>query len=351
MARCLVVDDDADVRAYLGEVLERYGVEPVFANDGQEAAAAMRNEAFDIAFVDLTLPTLSGEFLLRLLERGQLRQPRTVALMSGADKLAEISDASWAREAHHVLAKPFGVREVKAVLERSLGSVHTVIRAIRRGAGFVGTGLWVDALQKVVTGRGAPVTRVPLAVDLARVRDARPAVVVIGAPLDGAALLALCADVHRDPAFQGASVFAAMPRLDAGLAADLLLVGADRTFSIEHGLARLSDEVLRLAGAPRREHMRAPFASTVLVRGREIQLGNAFDLGIGGIGLGNLTSEPTKAVEVEFMLPGEEQLIAAKSDVAWIRKDAASRTRVGLRFTGLEARAAERIRSYVTANA
>lgn len=351
MARCLVVDDDSDVRDYLGTILERYGVEAVFAADGQQAAVTMRNESFDVAFLDLHLPTLSGEFLLKLVERGQLSRPRTIALMSTAENLAAISDASWAREAQHVLAKPFGVAEVRKVLERSLGSVQTVMKVLRRGAGFIGSGLWADALAKVVAGRGAPVTRVTSLDDLGRIRDARPAVVVVGAPFDGAALLALCDDVHRDPALHGAAVFAAMPRLDAQLAADLLLVGADRTFSVEHGLSRLSDEVLRLAGAPRREHVRVAFGSTVLVRGRDLQLGNAFDLGIGGIGLANLTSEPRERVEVEFMLPGSDDLISAKTDVAWIRKDAASRTRVGLKFTALEARAAERIRSYVTANA
>jgi CheY-like chemotaxis protein/anti-sigma regulatory factor (Ser/Thr protein kinase) len=58
--RCLVVDDEEQVGAMLGDVLETGGHRVVVLADGAEAIDRFRAEAFDLVFTDLAMPRVSG---------------------------------------------------------------------------------------------------------------------------------------------------------------------------------------------------------------------------------------------------------------------------------------------------
>ncbi len=65
--RVLVVDDDDDIREVLGLMVERLGNVAFFARDGVEAVEALQAEKFDLMLLDLTMPRMSGEDVLRWL--------------------------------------------------------------------------------------------------------------------------------------------------------------------------------------------------------------------------------------------------------------------------------------------
>ena len=65
----LVVDDEADIAAYLGSVLEDAGMRVVTAHDGEEALAAIERHPPDLISLDLVMPRKSGIRLLAELRR------------------------------------------------------------------------------------------------------------------------------------------------------------------------------------------------------------------------------------------------------------------------------------------
>lgn len=63
--RFLVVDDTADVRQVMARSVERQGCHVTQAADGKEAVEALQRESFDIMLLDLTMPRMSGEDVVR----------------------------------------------------------------------------------------------------------------------------------------------------------------------------------------------------------------------------------------------------------------------------------------------
>ncbi len=80
MAKVLVIDDDRTARAALGTRLGSIGHEVVYASDGEAALRAARDESFDLALLDLGLPTGDAFLLLE-----HLRTRRPVIVFSAAD--------------------------------------------------------------------------------------------------------------------------------------------------------------------------------------------------------------------------------------------------------------------------
>ncbi len=64
-SRFLVVDDDEDMRDLLGEMVEQLGHTADKACDGVEAVEALAAETYDFMLLDLTMPRMSGEDVLR----------------------------------------------------------------------------------------------------------------------------------------------------------------------------------------------------------------------------------------------------------------------------------------------
>lgn len=60
MARILVVDDDAEVRALLSEVLAEIGHAITRARDGTDALIRMEAMTYDLILSDLTVPGVTG---------------------------------------------------------------------------------------------------------------------------------------------------------------------------------------------------------------------------------------------------------------------------------------------------
>ncbi len=107
--RILVVEDDPDIREMLMACLSHEG-EVEGAADGQEALERLaRAPAPSVLLLDLRMPRLSGEGLLRAMERSPSHPP--VVTMSACTHQAP--PGSWAH-----LDKPFAIEDAIAVLRR-----------------------------------------------------------------------------------------------------------------------------------------------------------------------------------------------------------------------------------------
>ncbi|TFV90753.1 response regulator [Blastococcus sp. CT_GayMR16] len=119
----LVVDDNADMRAYLARLLGPHWTVRTTAN-GEEALAAVAEQAPDIVLTDVMMPRVDGFELLRRLRA----DPATRAIpliMLTARAGQEASVEGLEAGADDYLAKPFRAEEliarVRVVLERAAG--------------------------------------------------------------------------------------------------------------------------------------------------------------------------------------------------------------------------------------
>jgi CheY-like chemotaxis protein len=106
----LIVDDDADFRCALGEVLQEEGHHIVEAANGQEAIQLLDSLTPDLILVDLMMPVLNGWSLLAAIwERPQLREV-PIAVLSAVPQMAP-GGASL------VLKKPLDLPALLALLK------------------------------------------------------------------------------------------------------------------------------------------------------------------------------------------------------------------------------------------
>jgi signal transduction histidine kinase len=111
-ARLLLADDNADMRAYLRDLLSRsYQVEAVA--DGAQALEAARRQTPDLILSDVMMPRLGGIELLRKLRADQaLRDVPVILLSARAGEEARLE--ALGAGADDYLVKPFSARELAA---------------------------------------------------------------------------------------------------------------------------------------------------------------------------------------------------------------------------------------------
>lgn len=123
--RILAVDDEINITEILKAYLEREGYEVITCHTGQEALSLVQNENPDLIILDLMLPGLSGEEVLKQLRRDGSRVPVIMLTAKTAleDKLYGLSIG-----ADDYIVKPFSSQEVVA-------RVKTILRRSEPGQG------------------------------------------------------------------------------------------------------------------------------------------------------------------------------------------------------------------------
>ena len=115
----LVVDDEAGIRLFLAETLRRAGHEVMTAENGEAALEVLRDNAFDMAIVDLQLGSrLDG---LRVLEAIRWRWPHMAVIIITAHGSLDSAVAAIREGVDGYLLKPVEPREV-------LDAVHEALR-------------------------------------------------------------------------------------------------------------------------------------------------------------------------------------------------------------------------------
>ena len=107
--RVLVVDDDSDIREFVGGILESVGCEVYVAVDGEQALIQAFEFQPEIVFLDIKLPKQFGWLVCAKLK---LVEPSpTVILMTGLDG-DDLESFSEFVKAGDVLRKPFSADDV-----------------------------------------------------------------------------------------------------------------------------------------------------------------------------------------------------------------------------------------------
>jgi len=118
MARILVADDEAGLRAFVAEALEDDGHAVAQAADGAEAAERLAREGFDLLITDLRMPRLDGMDLLR---RSRAEWPEMEVIVLTAHGSVDSAVEAMKLGAFDYLEKPIGSPgELRVLAARAL---------------------------------------------------------------------------------------------------------------------------------------------------------------------------------------------------------------------------------------
>jgi CheY-like chemotaxis protein/anti-sigma regulatory factor (Ser/Thr protein kinase) len=119
MPDILIVDDDATTLKMMQGILKSAGMTVSTAADGQAGLRALRKKKFDIVFLDIWMPKISGLDLLELL-RDEPYIPKIVIMTS--DQTSETLLRALRGRVYHFLAKPVEARLLLDLVNEALSA-------------------------------------------------------------------------------------------------------------------------------------------------------------------------------------------------------------------------------------
>jgi signal transduction histidine kinase len=118
--RILVADDDPDIVLSLSERLRWMGHDVITAGDGHAALASVESHAVDLAFLDVSMPRLSG---IEVLKRIRQRWPDLPVVILTAYGTIRLAVEAMKEGAVDFITKPFEHGQIDTVVATVLGRV------------------------------------------------------------------------------------------------------------------------------------------------------------------------------------------------------------------------------------
>lgn len=113
----LIVDDDEAVRTLLYEVVSSQGYRATAVESGERALEELKEHEFDLIFMDLVLPGLSGVEVLRQVKSSE-RQP-VVTIITGYGG-TPIAMEAMSLGPTFFIRKPFEVNDILSILSLTM---------------------------------------------------------------------------------------------------------------------------------------------------------------------------------------------------------------------------------------
>lgn len=111
----MCVDDEPQLREFMQDEIPRYGHTVTVYADGASALAALRDQVFDCALIDLNMPGMNG---LELMARLREQSPETETIMLTGNADLNVSVQAMRIGAFDFLEKPCKLKELEASLLR-----------------------------------------------------------------------------------------------------------------------------------------------------------------------------------------------------------------------------------------
>ena len=126
--KILVVDDDANLRKTLADILKLKGYEAVVASTGTEAFSALERESFSLALIDLMLPDMSG---LDVMARIKVVSPLTEAIILTGHASMDTAIEATKQGAYSYLLKPYQMDELLRQIAHGVERHHSQEEILR----------------------------------------------------------------------------------------------------------------------------------------------------------------------------------------------------------------------------
>jgi len=119
----LIVDDNISQRRTLSLILGRKGYTVRTAKDGPEALIMIKEQSFDIVFLDIKMPVMNG---VQIYKRIKKISPEPVVVMMTAYAVEDLIEEAVQEGVYGVIYKPLDIQKMVALIQS--------IRKTKRGA-------------------------------------------------------------------------------------------------------------------------------------------------------------------------------------------------------------------------
>jgi two-component system nitrogen regulation response regulator GlnG len=116
--RILVVDDEDDVRKIVGAISEKKNCEVFETDDGALAIETLRSKRFDLAFIDIKMPKVSGIKILEFISTLPEAKRPLCAIITGLNN-SNTEEVMAYENVFAVVSKPFELAEVSNILDEA----------------------------------------------------------------------------------------------------------------------------------------------------------------------------------------------------------------------------------------
>ena len=117
--RILVVDDEPEIHAVLGKLLQNEGYEVMSTYSAQEASDSIRKSRPDLVILDIMMPLVSGIELCNRLKSDSTTKDILVLMVSARDAQAD-RIAGLKHGADDYVSKPFHLRSLVRKIDHML---------------------------------------------------------------------------------------------------------------------------------------------------------------------------------------------------------------------------------------
>ena len=115
LRKILIVDDEEDLRKTLCEFLEEKGYKTVEARSGEEAIQKVKENGFQIIFMDIKLQGMNGAETYKFIKK---IDPKTRTVMMTGYAVEDLVNEAIENNAYCCLYKPFVLNQVLTTIEQ-----------------------------------------------------------------------------------------------------------------------------------------------------------------------------------------------------------------------------------------
>ncbi len=148
--KILFLEDEPTIREVLTEYMKMQSYEVTCAEDGEKALEFLREEAFDMAVLDIMVPKVSGLEVLSFIKENK---PETATIM-----LTALDDEKTQVQAFNAYADDYVIKPVSPII--LLKRMETILRRVKKGEQKEEKGLVIhgDSYQAFYDGKPLELT-------------------------------------------------------------------------------------------------------------------------------------------------------------------------------------------------
>src|SRR2546427_4639810 len=115
--KVLVIDDDPGIRATFEEMLRSFGCEVDSASDGESALHTIKQEAYEVVFVDYRLPNADG---IEILSEVKAFHPETEVVVITGEGNEQLVRTAFKNGALDYITKPVRMSDLEIIVHQAL---------------------------------------------------------------------------------------------------------------------------------------------------------------------------------------------------------------------------------------
>ena len=117
--KVLAVDDNQDILNLISLIVESMGHNLELAHDGQEGLELIRSKEYDLVFLDMSMPNLTGlEVIDALVQDGIIKKQRVTLFTASYLGVEDIESNLRKKGVYSILPKPADIDQITDLLEK-----------------------------------------------------------------------------------------------------------------------------------------------------------------------------------------------------------------------------------------